>query len=77
MAFHSHGRLGEAVPAGGCNGRDGLSEPSGEWVVNDETMEEFWKIIPWPSILTDGSERPSLPEAAMAGTVAPRRPANG
>ena len=29
------------------------------------------------SILTDGSERPSLPEAAMAGTVAPRRPANG
>jgi hypothetical protein len=41
MAFHSHGRLGETVPAGGRNGRDGLSAPSGEWVVNDEAMEEF------------------------------------
>jgi hypothetical protein len=30
MAFHSHGRLGETVPAGGRNGRDGLSAPSGE-----------------------------------------------
>ena len=35
MAFHSHGRLGETVPAKGCNGRDGRSAPSGEWVVND------------------------------------------
>jgi hypothetical protein len=23
------------------NGRDGRSAPSGEWVVNDEAMEEF------------------------------------
>jgi hypothetical protein len=36
MAFHSHGRLGEAVPAGGRNGRDGRSAPSGEWVVNED-----------------------------------------
>jgi phage I-like protein len=41
MAFHSHGRLGETVPAGGRNGRDGRPAPSGEWVVNDEAMEEF------------------------------------
>ena len=59
------------------NGRDGLSEPSGEWVVNDEAMEEYGESNPWLSILTDGSARPSLPEAAMAGTASPSRPANG
>jgi hypothetical protein len=54
--------------------------PANGWRMRT-AMEEVWKINPWlfhsRSILADGSERPSLPEAAMAGTVAPRRPANG
>jgi hypothetical protein len=36
MSFHSHGRLGETVPAGGHNGRDGAKE--------DSTRTQKWKI---------------------------------
>ena len=35
--------------------------------MNDEAMEEYCESNPWLSILTDGSERPSLPEAAIVG----------
>ncbi len=64
------GRLGEAVPAGGCNGRDGRSAPSGEWVGDEEGHGRNLGNLPMAfhsrSILADGSERPSLPSMRTA-----------
>jgi len=73
---------GEAgrIKGGGGQGRSLRAVRRMGWGMM-KAMGEVWEIHLMAfhsfSILTDGSERPSLPEAAMAGTVAPRRPANG